>query len=140
MHYSETKHPFCWPSQGLVKFDGITVQGQFICAFKQEQEQGTLPAPAIPHKFSLDQNYPNPFNPETTIKYSLDEQEHVFLVVYNALGEQVAVLVDTQQQAGSHSVIWNGTAANHGNLSSGIYFCKIFAGSFTRMKKMIYMR
>ncbi len=93
-----------------------------------------------PKGFALEQNYPNPFNPCTEIHYTVGEdrsssRKQVELSVYNALGQKVATLVNQLQQAGTYSVIFNAAG-----LSSGVYFYKIRAGSFTRVKKMIYLR
>ncbi|MBX7047445.1 MAG: SBBP repeat-containing protein [Ignavibacteria bacterium] len=89
----------------------------------------------IPDKFSLSQNYPNPFNPSTIINYQLTINSNVILKVYNNLGNEVEVLVNEKQNAGSYSVTFNG-----GNLPSGIYFYKLEAGEFKETKKMILIK
>ncbi len=94
----------------------------------------------IPKVFALEQNYPNPFNPSTTIKYEIPGQArndnvHVQLRVYDILGREVAVLVNGQRKPGYYEVNWN---AN--NNSSGVYFCRIRAGGFVDVKKMILLR
>ncbi|HLX12651.1 MAG TPA: T9SS type A sorting domain-containing protein [Bacteroidota bacterium] len=88
-----------------------------------------------PVTYALNQNYPNPFNPSTVIGYSIPIAGHVSLKVYNALGQEIATLVDAERQAGYQSVQWN--AANY---ASGIYFYRITAGSFTDMKKMAFTK
>jgi len=85
-----------------------------------------------PGKFELMNNYPNPFNPSTVISYQLPIESNVLLKVFNVLGDEVATLVNGQQTAGAHSVNFNAS-----DLSSGIYFYTIEAGSFTATKKMI---
>jgi len=89
----------------------------------------------IPENFSLSQNYPNPFNPSTTIRFELSESDIVTLKIFNILGEEISTLVNTELKAGKHEYQFN---AN--NLSSGIYFYRIQAGSFTETKKMILIR
>ena len=89
----------------------------------------------LPDRFSLAQNYPNPFNPSTMIRYALPQSAHVTLSVYNTLGERVALLVDGELQAGYHDVAFNG-----GGLASGVYFCKLAAGKFTDVKKLILIK
>lgn len=89
--------------------------------------------------YSLEQNYPNPFNPSTRISYSLAENGHVKLSIYNILGKEVAVLVDRVQSAGTHSVLFN-LDKNGEALTSGIYFYTIKSGSFVSTKKMMIIK
>ncbi len=85
----------------------------------------------IPESFGISQNYPNPFNPVTTIKYQLPVLSKVNITVYDILGRVSAVLIDSRQAAGYYSVTFDA-----GDLSSGIYICKIEAGSFVKSMKM----
>jgi hypothetical protein len=77
-------------------------------------------------------NYPNPFNPNTTISYTLKETSAVKLTIYDRLGREVKVLVDENQNAGTHTVDFNAS-----NLPSGIYFYRIKANEKTEVRKMI---
>lgn len=92
-----------------------------------------------PNSFNLAQNYPNPFNPSTTIKFSLPENSMVTIKVYNIVGEEVATLLSEERDRGVHSVNFNVSSAA-GGLSSGVYFYKIQAGSYTSTKKMLLMK
>jgi len=95
----------------------------------------------IPTSFSLSQNYPNPFNPETRIQYSVVNAQHVVLKVYDVLGNEVAVLVNEEQPAGTYQISFNQQqTTNHQQLSSGIYFYQLHAGDFVQTKKMILLR
>jgi hypothetical protein len=80
-------------------------------------------------------NYPNPFNPATTISYTLKETASVRLTVYDRLGREVKVLVDENQNAGTHTVEFNAA-----NLPSGIYFYRIKANEKTEVRKMIFAK
>jgi len=86
----------------------------------------------IPAAYTLYQNYPNPFNPSTTIKYFIPKTQHVTIKVYDILGREIAVLVNERQQAGEHSLIFNGQ-----NLSSGIYFYRMKTGDFSAIRKSV---
>ena len=86
-------------------------------------------------KFELSQNYPNPFNPTTTITYSIPQNSLVSLKVYNVLGSEVAELVNGQVDTGVHKVDFNAV-----NLSSGVYFYTIKAGTFSETKKLTLMK
>lgn len=94
----------------------------------------------IPDKFLLKQNYPNPFNPVTKIGFSLPpnsnhEPTNVKLIVYNVLGEVVAVLINEKLTSGNHEVEFDAS-----DLSSGICFYKLTQGEFSETKKMIILK
>jgi len=89
----------------------------------------------IPAIYSLEQNYPNPFNPSTKIKFSLPNEQNVSLKVYNVLGQEVVTLVNRQMKAGSYQYEFNAS-----KLSSGVYFYTLKAGSFTSVKKMLFLK
>jgi len=86
-------------------------------------------------KFVLYNNYPNPFNPVTAIKFDIPMETSVKLQIYDALGREVAVLVNGKLKAGSHSVTWNAE-----NYASGIYFYKLESAAFTEIKKMVLVK
>jgi hypothetical protein len=88
-----------------------------------------------PSEYALEQNYPNPFNPSTTINFSIGKVSNVKLRVYNILGQQVMTLVDTRMNPGPQSVVFDA-----GKLSSGVYFYRLEAGSFTSVKKMLLIK
>ena len=88
-------------------------------------------------KFELNQNYPNPFNPSTTISYQLPIRSHVTLKVYNIIGNEVTTLVNEEKAAGAYNVQF---ATNNLQLSSGIYFYRLQAGSFFEAKEMILLK
>ena len=88
-----------------------------------------------PNKFWIEQNYPNPFNPSTTIYYSVPEKQFVKIEIINSLGQVVAIPVNKIVSAGINSV--NLDLKNH---PTGIYFYKIFAGSFAETKKMVFVK
>ena len=83
---------------------------------------------------ALYQNYPNPFNPSTTIRYEVPRALHVTIAVYNALGQQVALLVDGLEQGGSHQVRFDGSA-----IASGVYFYRMIAGGFVQTRKLLVL-
>ncbi|MDQ3021166.1 MAG: Omp28-related outer membrane protein [Bacteroidota bacterium] len=87
---------------------------------------------SIPGNYSLSQNYPNPFNPTTNFSFSILKSGNVSLKFYDILGNEVETYVDGLLNAGTYSVQFDGS-----NLSSGIYFYKLNAGSFSETKRMI---
>ncbi len=90
---------------------------------------------ALPGSFNLMQNYPNPFNPSTKIEYSIPSESFVELKVYDVLGNEVATLVNEQQQAGVYRADFTAD-----NLPSGMYFARITANEFTQVVKMILLK
>ena len=88
-----------------------------------------------PVGFSLGQNYPNPFNPQTTIQYSLADEAHVSLEIFDANGRSVAVLIDQQQNPGVHTALYM-PGARH----SGMYLYRLNAGVFEDVKSMLYIK
>lgn len=89
----------------------------------------------LPDQYSLEQNYPNPFNASTTINYSLPYPGNVKLDIYDILGRKVETLIEKQQQAGYHHVIWNAK-----DISTGMYFYKLQAGDYIETKKMVLLK
>jgi hypothetical protein len=85
--------------------------------------------------FDLCQNYPNPFNPSTIISFNLPLKSFVTLKIFDIVGREVATLINEELSAGNHSHQWNAT-----NASSGIYFYRLQAGSFTLTKKLVLLR
>ncbi len=90
---------------------------------------------SMPTTVSLQQNYPNPFNPSTIISFTMNKEELVRLSVYNILGNKVSSLLNKKLGAGQYHVTFN---AN--NLSAGIYFYKLEAGSFSETKRMLLLK
>ncbi|MBO6522458.1 MAG: T9SS type A sorting domain-containing protein [Balneolaceae bacterium] len=88
-----------------------------------------------PTSIRLDQNYPNPFNPSTTISYQLASPGEVKLQIFNALGQQIATLVDGFQASGSQSISWNATS-----VPSGIYMYRLIAGGEVLTKRMMLIK
>lgn len=86
-------------------------------------------------QFRLCQNAPNPFNPQTTIEYTIPKASRVKLTVMNALGQQVAVLVDEAKPAGTYRAIFSSKES-----SSGIYFYRLQANQFIETRKMLLLR
>jgi hypothetical protein len=89
----------------------------------------------IPKTFALYQNYPNPFNSSTTISYDLPVRSRVKLSIYNLLGQEVATLVNAEQEPGRYNVKFDASG-----LPSGIYFYRLEAGRFIEQKKMILIK
>ena len=98
----------------------------------------TLAGTVSTRKFVLEQNYPNPFNPTTIIRYHVPQNSFVTIKVYNALGNEVATLVNQEMSAGDHETLFGINQAK--NLSSGLYFYKLTAGGYSAVHKMVLLK
>ena len=90
---------------------------------------------AIPDKIALKQNYPNPFNPVTSISYSVVQDIHVSMKIYNITGQEVATLADGYHNRGNYSVVFNASG-----LPSGIYFTVLKAGAERRIRRIVLIK
>lgn len=92
----------------------------------------------VPDEFKLHQNYPNPFNPSTKITFDIIENKSnkpVKLIIYDALGKEIATLVDENLSAGRYEVEFNA-----GQYNSGIYYYKLTNGNFSYAKSMVLIK
>ncbi len=85
--------------------------------------------------YSLEQNYPNPFNPSTMIRFTLQNQSNVKLIVTDVLGNEVATIVDENLPAGKYTKSFNAS-----NLPSGAYFYSLITDNFKQTRKMLLLR
>ena len=113
----------------------IDFNGSFTYSKTIEVDVNTMPG-----DFVLSQNYPNPFNPSTTIKYSVskiinNQSSIINLKVYDALGNEVATLVNEEKSPGNYEVEWTATG-----FASGVYFYRLKAGDFNSVKKLVLMK
>jgi hypothetical protein len=120
----------------------VNQTGNYYYRLKQIDNDGSYKYSSIveadvnsPSVFTLNQNYPNPFNPSTVISYTLPQASNVKLMVYNAIGQPVRVLENGFKNSGTYNVTFNAS-----ELSSGIYFCKIEAGQFSSIRKMMLVK
>ena len=89
----------------------------------------------VPVDFELNQNYPNPFNPTTSINYSVSKTSFVTIKLFNFLGQFITILVNEEKKPGNYTLKFNAS-----RLTSGIYFCKMQAGSFEQTKKLALIK
>jgi hypothetical protein len=89
----------------------------------------------VPKSFVLHQNYPNPFNPVTIISFDIPKNSNVNVEVYDLSGKLVGTIFSGDLKVGSYQYNFNAS-----NLSSGVYFYRITAGSFVDTKKMMLVK
>jgi hypothetical protein len=95
----------------------------------------------VPEVFALYQNYPNPFNPSTMISFDVPTANKVSLIVYNAIGQEVAQLVDNVlYEPGRYRLQWSGRNKAGHSISTGVYLLRMIAGEFSSVKKMVMVK
>lgn len=99
-------------------------------------ETGVSAAPSAgPESFSLGMNFPNPFNPVTTVPFRVRESGRVTLKIFDALGNEAAVLADGQYEAGSHTARLDASG-----LASGIYVVRMEAEGYAASRKIALVK
>jgi endo-1,3(4)-beta-glucanase len=89
----------------------------------------------VPGMYSLGQNYPNPFNPVTSFRFDIPAGGNVRLAVYDALGREVQVLVNSELKAGTYKAEWNASG-----FASGVYFYRLTSGGYSKTMKMVLVK
>ncbi len=132
-------NPVVWPTSFALPEmqwmnDSLTVEDppQLVVGVDDEEQ--------IPVDYSVSQNYPNPFNPTTAISYSLPVTSRIKIQVYDITGSLVNTLLNTEQAAGKHQIIWNGKNSSGAQVSTGIYFLRFDAGVYTNTFKMMLLK
>ncbi|MCK4639964.1 MAG: T9SS type A sorting domain-containing protein [Candidatus Marinimicrobia bacterium] len=130
---------YCFCDKNIEKFHNIQYrlkQIDYDGSFEYSRAISVMVEEVIlPDQFRLHNNYPNPFNPETTISYEIVKENITILKVYDILGNEVEVLVNQNQTPGRYNVKFNGSS-----LSSGVYFCKLESGNYSKLIKMLLVK
>ena len=112
----------------------LNANGTIVSVELATYEGAPVSAKLVPAAFVLEQNYPNPFNPKTNIRFALPTASEYTITVYNVTG-QVVSTINGASDAGQVNVEFDAS-----NLSSGIYFYNVEAGSFSATKKMVLVK
>ena len=138
--------PVAGPGE-LLRVDGAgnparagLVRGRFNDGRILGRSPATGPAPAVPRGFALHPNRPNPFNPQTAIGFDLPRATSVCLEVFGVAGQQVRRLESGEWPAGTHQTTWDGLDEKGTPAGSGVYFCRLRAGPFTGVRRMLLLR
>lgn len=97
-------------------------------------------ATEAPLTLQLEPNFPNPFNPTTRIVYALPRATHAHLSIHNVHGRLIATLVDAREDAGRHSVTWNGRDRNGRQAASGVYLVLLRIEGDARARKILLVK
>ncbi|HEU4364650.1 MAG TPA: HYR domain-containing protein [Candidatus Krumholzibacteria bacterium] len=93
-----------------------------------------------PKATALSSIHPNPFNPQTTVAYTLLKSEQVRIAIYDVRGSLVRRLVDDSQPAGGYQAVWNGADDAGRPATSGVYFVRMIAGSYSETRKIVLLK
>jgi len=123
--------------------DNKVLEGKYAYRLKQIDNNGLftyckevdVSLISTPEKYDVMQNYPNPFNPTTNITFAVPQKCNVKISIYNIMGQFIGTLINSEYDAGVHSVKFSGQ-----NLSSGVYIYKIEAGSFSKTMRMTLLK
>jgi hypothetical protein len=156
-HSESSEESGAWTKVGFVGGNGTTNApkeysftdrklngGKYLYRLKQFDRDGNfkyshsveVEIGVVPKVFALDQNYPNPFNPSTTIGFTLQTTGLTTLKIYDAIGREVATLVNENLDAG----VYHQKTFDAAKLSSGIYFARLTSSGNTQMRKLVLMK
>jgi hypothetical protein len=98
------------------------------------------PEPSLPLLPLQVRSWPNPFNPSTTVSFQLPEAGRARISVFNARGQMVKQLLDSELAAGEHHLIWNGTDAKGSPCASGVYLLRVESGRSSGSAKLLLLK
>jgi len=136
---SNTPHNYSFTDKNLQsgKYKYRLKQIDFNGNYKYYELSGEV-AIGIPDKFYLSQNYPNPFNPSSNLGFGISNSGFVSLKVYDALGNEIAVIVNERKNAGYYN--YQFSTVNY-QLPSGIYFYSLYVdGVPIDTKRMVLLK
>jgi len=124
--------------------DNGVAPGRYAYRIKQIDQSGTFTYTAAvevevglaPKEFMLSQNYPNPFNPTTTIEFTLPEDGHVALRMYDVVGREVATFLDEERPAG----YFHQVTIDASSLGSGSYFLRLEFGGQQLTRRIVLVK
>jgi len=135
---------FVFGSDGYVTEEGWYIDDLVLGDYTSSEEVNLMPT-----KAELKQNYPNPFvlsgnsrHIGTTISYSIPNNDHVELKIFNTKGQLVKTLENSIKAAGNHEISWNGTDKHNKTVATGVYFYKIRTRDtrFSSVKKILILK
>ena len=132
-YYNDTDETVQW---GLLSVDEMMIA--FGLYYEGEQLKNDIKE-LMPDRLVLHSNFPNPFNPTTTLRYDLPQSGIVNITIHNVKGELVKTLLNSYQNAGFKSILWNATNDRNKPVSAGIYLYTIQTQEAMQTKKMILL-
>ncbi len=100
-----------------------------------EETKAASRGETLPTEAALTGAYPNPFNRHSTVAFALPEAQRVRLAVYDVLGREVVVLVNSEAEAGRHEAVLDGSG-----LPSGVYVVRLVTEDRTETQRVTLVR
>jgi len=96
----------------------------------------------LPEVTSIKNNFPNPFNSSTSIQFHVraDQPRPISLKIYNLAGQLVRTVTTQRFSSGDYTLSWDGKDEAGGDISSGIYFCKLTSLDHQSVLRMTLLR
>ena len=113
----------------------INLANSIIEVLRESDKTVAINSTETPAEFSLHNNYPNPFNPVTKIKFDIANTGNAIIIIYDMLGKEVKVLLNSKLEPGTYE-----TSFNASNYPSGVYFYRLVTDFYTNTKKMIFVK
>jgi hypothetical protein len=113
----------------LLKVNGRTMQSPDTTVTNVVSTYSPIPI------YYLYQNYPNPFNTNTTIEYSIPENNFVTLKIYDILGREITALVNEEKLAGNYFLKFDGD-----KFPNGVYFYTLRTNKYSDSKKFVLLK
>jgi hypothetical protein len=123
---------------------GVEPGGRYVYWLEVTEADGTLErfgptqAVAVPEEtftLVLDAAYPSPARDAVNFAYSIPEDSHVVLTVYDLSGRRIATPVDADQAAGRQEVSWNCA-----EIPSGVYLYRLETSAGSRTRRLLISR
>jgi Tol biopolymer transport system component len=118
---------------GILTADGVTRD------FDGLRTTANAPREAVYGDY-LAQNHPNPFNPSTTVEYSISEDAHIDLAIFNVKGQLVRTLENGLKKRHNYRIVWDGKSDKGEDVASGTYFLRLKTDRFTQTRKLVVLR
>lgn len=90
--------------------------------------------------FALYSFGPNPCNARAHVRYVLPRKSEVTLEIYDAAGKRVRTLEKSSRAAAWYRAAWDGKTNLGSDVSAGVYFCRMAAGNFAAVQKLVILK
>jgi hypothetical protein len=135
-----------WPMEAVEVMESAGLESDYrpirssacACSLLTLADGPVIPPAAAAVEFF--RNFPNPFPYSTIFEYSLPEDDHVVLEVYDLRGRRIRALFDGDERMGRHRAVWDGLDGRGFRAASGVYLCRFSAKRMNKVVKLTLLR